>query len=184
MSLRDTEIKYGSISKFFHWTIALLVLLQAYLALWTIYMLPEGSPTAALYIGILHKPIGVITLDFTILAVFWRMANPKPAFTPNMNRMEKDAAKTVHHSLYLLIILMGGSGVLMTSFAGRTIEFWGYYTLYPLFPKNDLLSETFYTVHVTCAYLIYAFLAIHIMAVIKHQFINRDSILRRMLPFS
>lgn len=59
MSLKDSEYSYGPVTKFLHWSIALLIVFQVFIVYYKRYVLSEGSELGKFFIGGLHKPIGV-----------------------------------------------------------------------------------------------------------------------------
>ncbi len=49
-----------------------------------------------------------------------------------------------------------------------------------LFARNDAIAQAFYAVHLTVSWILVAAIAVHVAAAIKHQFIDRDRLIRRM----
>lgn len=182
MQLWNTQNHYGSISKFLHWTIALLVLIQLATVFWVQFVLPEKSPQAGFFIGDIHKPVGVLVLVLAILAIAWRMMNIKPAFPSTMPRWEKVTAQLVHRLLYLGIILMPISGLIMTEAAGRPPNLFGLYQIPMFMTENKSLASLFFEIHSVIGFCLIALVVLHTLAALKHHFIDKDSVLKRMLP--
>ncbi len=182
MSLKNSTNKYGSISKLLHWTIALLFIVQFYLVYWTEYVLPKKSPLAEFYIDGLHKPIGITILCLAIFAVLWRLYNVKPKFPPLMREWEKGAAHSVHLLLYLTMFVMPITGFMMSVAAGYPPNYFGLYQFPMFIEKNKALSNALFEVHEITSYIIIALVLVHTLAALKHHFIDRDSVLKRMLP--
>ncbi len=181
MLIKNTETKYGIISKLLHWSIAILFLVQYILIFWVKYILPEHSPTGKFLISGLHEPIGMTILVLGILAIIWRLCNIKPLFLFSMPEWEKTAATIVHILLYVTIIVMPLSGLLMSIAAGYPPSYFGLFTVPAFLPVNKALSTILYDVHATTAIIIVVLVVIHILAALKHHFINRDHVLKRML---
>lgn len=182
MDIKNTSDRYGIISKFFHWIIALLVFAQFYLILWERYVLPEKSLLANIYISGFHKPIGILILILVILTLLWKMFNPRPGYLPNMPNWEKITARATHALLYILLIIMAMSGFIMSSAAGKPPNLFGLYQFPMLIEQNKILSDFFFKVHAISGYCLVALITLHILAALKHHFIDRDNILKRMLP--
>jgi cytochrome b561 len=53
----------------------------------------------------------------------------------------------------------------------------------PIAP-NKALGEIMQTTHTTLAVTLAAVVALHILAALKHHFVLKDSVLKRMLPFT
>lgn len=182
MQLKNTTSQYGSISKLLHWIIALLVIVQFCLAYWTIYELPEGSPMAGLLIGKLHIPFGMIVLLLAITAIAWRLSTLKPSFLASMPTWERMAARVTHFLLYCALIIMPISGVMMTTAGGRPPHFYGLFQIPAFMAENKEIAELFYQIHQKSGYGLLALVAIHVLAALKHHFIDKDVILKRMMP--
>ncbi|KTC84848.1 cytochrome b [Legionella brunensis] len=73
------------------------------------------------------------------------------------------------------------TGWLITSAAGLSASFFGLFTLPSLIIPNEELRAIFEEIHEWLAYGLIALLALHTAAALKHHFINRDDILRRMI---
>lgn len=145
-----------------------------------IYVLPEKSPLIAFYIGKMHKPLGMLTLIIAILAIFWKLVNTHPAFPPAMAKWEIGAARLTHSLLYLCLIIMPVSGLVMSVAGGRPPNFFGYYQVPMFIEKNDAVSNFFFSMHQFTGFLLMGLIALHVLAALKHRFINRDQVLQRM----
>ena len=184
MQFRDTATRYGIIGKFLHWSIALLVFLQIYLVYWTEWMLPQKSPIANFYINGLHKPIGMVVLGLAIMAILWRISGTRPTFPKLMHSWEKFAAHLVHGLLYLCLIVMPLSGLIMSTAAGYPPNFFGWYQIPMFIPHNKEIASYFFNIHSISGFTLMILVGLHIVAALKHHFINRDGILKRMLPWN
>ena len=82
-----------------------------------------------------------------------------------------------------MMFLMPLSGYVSSTLKGHPTKILG--TPLPmLFEKNKELAGAVFNVHVIASYLCALFILMHIGAALKHHFINKDNILKRMLPFS
>lgn len=181
MHIMNTTKKFGIITKFLHWSIAGLVFLQFALAYWVIYVLPEKSPLAGFLIGSLHKPLGILLLILALLAIIWKLINTRPIFPINMLAWEKTLAKLVHGLLYLCLIIMPISGIIMSITGGRPPNFFGLFQFPMLMAENKELSNFFFIIHQFTSFFLLGLICLHILAALKHHFINKDEVLKRML---
>jgi len=179
--MRDTKLKFGAITKLFHWAIALLVLIAICLVYYTKWVLPPHSPTGGYLINNLHKPIGMTILGLAILYLIWRFSNTRPSFPSSMQPWEKIAAKLVHYLLFLSIILMPISGFIMSVAAGYPPNYFDLYQVPQFIQKNEAMAKFFFETHGIVGNITIALVAIHLLAALKHHFINRDDVLTRML---
>lgn len=183
MQLKNTDVRFGSIAQLLHWIVAILVLIQYYLVYWTQWVLPQKSPVAAFYINGLHKPIGIVLLLLTFLALFWKTFNLHPIFPPTMANWERFTAHLTHLLLALSVLVMAVSGLVMSTAAGYPPNFFGLYQLPAFIVPDKAISHFFFNIHVATSYLLMGLVGLHTLAAIKHHFIDKDTILRRMLPF-
>jgi len=132
----------------------------------------------------LHVSVGVTILFLTILRLLWRLANPPPAYPAGMAWWEKLAAKITHLLFYVLLTALPLSGwlaipeFLEDEHMGRDVSIFGLFPL-PIAPNIDLSMDD---VHEFASNVTIALLLMHVLAALKHHFVNRDDVLRRILP--
>jgi cytochrome b561 len=121
----------------------------------------------------------VLALFF--LRMIWRFINITPllSFLP---KWEFIAARLTHWTFYLLIFALPMSGWLMSSASGLPVSFFGLFVLPDLVSPNESLRHFFQLIHEWLGYAIIALICLHVAAALKHHFINKDDIMRRMLP--
>jgi len=180
MNYRNTPEQYGLVAKCFHSLIATLVLVQCGMIGLKKWFLPQGSPLAKSIIGVWHKPIGLISLVIAALTLIWYLHNPRPKWPATMQAWEKKLATVVHRCLLLSVLLMSIWGLLMSVAAGYAPSFFGLFTL-PLFmAKDEKLAHLMSDFHSWTSCCILFFLALHLLAVVKHVFIDKDNVLKRI----
>ncbi len=170
--------KYSGPAIFFHWAIAILLPVMAGLG-W--YMMSiEEQPGSAWYFD-LHKSLGLTVALLVVLRLGWRMIRPPARLPETLVRWQTTAAKFTHFALYVLLVLMPLTGYLGASFGGDGVAFFGLPT--PAWAaKNDTLKEQLFTVHSIIAWVLVAFVAVHVLAALKHLLVDRDRVFQRMLP--
>lgn len=181
MPIKNTHYTFGAISKLLHWSLVILIIIQYAAVVWTNYVLPENSPEAAFYIGKIHKPFGMLTLAIAILAIFWQFLNIHPTFPSMMATWEKRTARLVHTLLYLCLLLLPISGLIFSVAAGKPPNFFGLYQVPQFMEQNKMISQLFFDVHAVTGIFLVALIALHTLAALKHHFINRDPVLKRMM---
>ena len=185
---RQTRSTYSSVAITLHWLIALAMLTNIGLA-WYFGTLPRAAQVGPVQ---LHKSIGITVLLLTLLRIGWRLVNTPPPLPETMRPWEKWAARINHAVFYLLMLAMPLSGWAMVSASPLikvhpTMLYWTIpWPTYPLLPTDpDQLHDArkfFGTTHERLAWLAYATIALHVGAALKHQFIDRDDVLARMIP--
>ena len=176
MRIKNTYSRYGFVTIGFHWMMAVLIIGMLSLGLYMI-SLPKGPYKFFLYGW--HKQIGAVILILSLVRLFWRVINITPTLA--LPLWEKFTALAVHWGFYGLMIAMPLSGWLMTNASGRSVSFFKLFDLPILMSKNDFLNDLFGNIHEYLAYLFIAAIILHTIAALKHHYVDKDDILKRML---
>jgi cytochrome b561 len=128
-----------------------------------------------------HKSVGITILALALLRLAWRWFE-RPPTPPPMPRWQAIAARLNHGALYLLLFALPVSGWLMSSAAARPVSWFGLVQLPDFIAPDPGLKEVFEEVHEVLVSLLLALVILHVAAALKHQFIDRDGLLLRMLP--
>lgn len=177
MAIKNTESRYGLVAITFHWFMAVLIIL---LVAFGLYMTRIPVSLAKLKLYGWHKEWGLLVLALVMLRLVWRIGNQTPLLT-GLAGWEKLAAYSVHWAFYGFMFALPVTGWLLTSAAGLPPSFFGIWVLPSLVAPNPHLQTVFTEIHKYLSYgLILAFCA-HVGAALKHHFINKDDILRRIL---
>ncbi len=181
MSMKNTQTHYGWMSRLLHWTIALLVATQFGLIYIKRYILEKGSEQASFYMNGLHKPLGLVLLVLVLFAMFWQSINLHPQLPASMSKLERILARIMHKALLIGTLCMSISGLIMTTAAGYPPNFFGLYQLPNFIEQNKALSESCFWIHGTLSNLLMCLVILHMLAALKHHFIDKDDVLKRML---
>ena len=177
--LTNTHQQYGSVSQFFHWVIFLLVSLMIICG-FVMEKLPE-SWQAMVYL--VHKSTGLLILGLMLLRLLWRWINKTPTLPNTMPTIQKMGARIIHALLYVILFVISLSGWIMSTAAGRIPTFYGLITVpFPGVALNKHLAENAANAHEAFISIFLFLLMLHVLASIKHHFIDHDDILQRMLP--
>lgn len=181
MALRNTTRRWGVIAQTFHWLIVALLIVQVTLAEMA-DDLPNGMRKLTLLAR--HKSVGITILMLVILRLSWRGLNPHPPLPDNLKPYERKLAHFSHAALYTLLFAIPLSGWTMSSARGFPVSWFGFFQLPDLVPKSRPLYEALVTTHVTLVCVLAAVVALHVAGALKHHFVHKDDVLKRMLPFT
>ena len=180
--------RYSTVAIILHWMIALGILAQIVMGLAMTHLSIPIGLKFQLYQ--LHKSIGITVLLAVFLRLAWRLANRPPALPTAMPPLERLAAEATHWLLYALMFaipLTGWAEVTVSPYHIPTVLFrlvpWPNFPGLAGFAGNKLADSIATFVHTRLAFLIIALLGLHAAAALRHHFLLRDGILRRMLPF-
>ncbi len=177
--MSQAQAGYSAPAKWAHWLIALLIAGAFTLGFVMVDM--KMSPDKLKFFAY-HKWLGVTVFLLALLRLGWRLYRPPPALPATMRRWERQAAEITHRLLYLLMFAMPLSGWLMSSAKGFQTVYLKLIPIPDLLDKNAALGAALEAVHEALAWLLLAALALHVAAALKHHFVERDDVLRRMLP--
>ena len=179
MPIRNTATRYGSVAQTLHWLVVVLLVIQVTLA-----KIAEHLPLGPDKIGTLarHKSVGITILTLAILRLGWRLYDPPPP-QPPMPRWQARAAGFSHATLYALLFAMPLTGWMMSSASNYPVSWFGLVQLPDLVAPDHSLKELLKDVHETLATILIGLASLHLLAALKHQFLNRDGLLSRMLPW-
>jgi cytochrome b561 len=172
--------RYTTAAIVLHWLIALLIVGAFALGL-VMTDIPGISPTKLRYYA-WHKWAGVTVLLLACARLLWRLKNRPPAFPAAMPPWQRSTAHALHHLLYVFMFGVPLSGYFYTLAAGYPVVWFGLVQLPVLIPKNKPLADTLAPVHYWLNMAMAALVVLHVLAALKHQFVDRDDTLRRMLP--
>ncbi len=133
-----------------------------------------------------HKWAGVTILALSALRLLWRLTHRPPALPAAvqsaMPRWQQIAHHGTHHLMYLLFFAVPLIGWAYSSAAGFPIVFLGLVQLPDFIAVNKELAEVIKPWHEISAYALATLVVLHVAAALKHQWVDRDGLLSRMLP--
>lgn len=176
MLFKNSDSHFGMVAIILHWVMAVLLIGLLALGLYMV-RLPINLEKLKLYGW--HKEYGFLALFLVIVRLLWRLTNKTPILS--LPLLEKIAARTVHWTFYGLMIAIPITGWLITSAAGLPASFFGLFILPNLIAPDTNLLKLFKETHEWLGYGLIATICLHAAAALKHHFINKDDILRRML---
>ena len=168
--------RYDRIAIFFHWSLAVLVPWLIGLG-W--YMLSiEERPDSAWY-SALHVSLGLTVAALMALRIIWRTEHRPPPLPASMAIWQVTAARLSHLLMYILLVMMPITGYLGASFSGDAIAYFGV-PLPAWTARNATLKELLFGAHSIIAWVLVAGICLHVLGVLKHVFVDKDTLLRRM----
>jgi cytochrome b561 len=179
MALTNTTTRYGLVPQLLHWLVVLLLIAQFLLA-----EAAEDAPEGAAQLATLawHKSVGITILLLAFARVAWRLFD-RPPPSPPQPRWQEAAATSVHWALYALLFALPLTGWMTSSSEGHPVSWFGLIQLPDLVMPSESLEETLHEVHEALATGLLVLAGIHVLAALKHQFVDRDGLMSRMLPW-
>lgn len=161
----------------FHWLTGLTFI--AVLAI-GLYMSDLPNGTDKWEIMARHKSIGTILFVIAIIRLVYRFKEGSIKSISESSRIQSILASVIHHLLLLATILMPVSGLSMSIGGGRGVDVFGI-SIVAAGEKVEWLSSMGHIIHVNAVNVIIVALFLHIAGALKHQVIDKDGTLSRML---
>lgn len=176
MNFRDTSDGYGIVSRLFHWLMAAAIFAMFGLGLWMVrldYYSPYYNAAPEF-----HRSFGMLLLFALLVRWLWRATNPKPV-SHDLTPLEQKASYAVHWGFYILLLALMVSGYLISTLDGRPVDVFGWFSV-PSILQMRGLEDRAGDVHRIVAYAVIVLAVIHTAAALKHHFVDKSSILKRM----
>lgn len=179
MPLRNTTQRWGTGAQLLHWLILALIIAQIALAR-TADALPLGQGKLAMLAR--HKSLGITILALALLRLLWRAVNPTPELPASSRPWERAFARLTHAGLYILLFAVPLSGWMMSSARNFPVSWFGLVQLPDLVQPGKATFELMQSAHQLLMGALLAFIVLHVLAALKHHFMLKNDVLRRMLP--
>lgn len=161
-----------------HWIIAIAIIAMLCIGFYMVG-LPRGLPFKSDLINF-HKSLGITVFLLVLLRILARLAYRRPPLPP-MRTWQRAAASITQALLYVGMVAMPLTGYLGSSFNKFGTKFWG--IALPQWGWDDkFMRQIFFGIHEYLAWIMAALVIVHFLGAMKHQLIDRDGLLRRMLP--
>ncbi|MBB3994708.1 cytochrome b561/polyisoprenoid-binding protein YceI [Sulfitobacter undariae] len=184
MARSNTNTTYGSVTRCFHWLTALLILTLIPVGIMAADMPFDTSEqlTRKAWLFSLHKTLGIGVFLVALLRILWAMTQTKPAPLHPKRKLETLAAETVHWLLYSSLVLVPLSGwVHHAATTGFAPIWWPLGQDLPMVPKSETVAAFAGGVHWVFGKVMIISLILHIAGALKHQVVDKDATLRRMI---
>jgi len=176
MAAQDRPDRYSSVAIWFHWTIALLIILNL-----AVGLLHDSIPALRSWMGA-HKALGLAILALTVARIAWRLAHRPPPLPLRTPMWERVLAHGSHTLLYVLMLALPVTGWLMVS-GGKPggIDWFGLFAV-PNLPVSKATGHFGHEAHELLGWVMLALVVLHIAAALRHHLLLRDPVLTRIAP--
>lgn len=177
------QARYSLLAIALHWVLAIAITGLFALGVY-MHELPFSPWRLKLYNW--HKWVGISLLVLSVLRLVWRLIQRPPplpeAIAQAMPRWQTRAHHATHHLMYGLFFAVPLFGWAYSSAAGFPIVWFGLWPLPDLLPADKALAELIKPLHQWSALALMGLALLHVAAALKHQWVDRDGLLQRMLP--
>ncbi|MFT4585891.1 MAG: cytochrome b561 [Gammaproteobacteria bacterium] len=179
MNFKNTSARFGLVTKLLHWLIALMMLALVWLGWYMVDLTyyDKWYNQALSY----HKAAGLVVLGLAAFWLGWRMLSPSPQARESSPIWVRRSATIMHGILVLLMLVIPLTGYVISTSAGKSVSVFDWFNIPALFEISTQLRDAAIAAHYYLAYGLCILVAGHVGAACKHQFVNRDGTLTRML---
>ncbi len=181
--------KYTGVAIALHWIIAVGIIVNAALP----WIWEAVSDDAVRPLIDAHKSIGVTVLGLAVMRLLWRLTHRPPALPASYKPWEVTASHAAHWALYAIIFAMPLTGWIMDSAwkdaATHPMHWFGLFEWPRIAPVMALdeatkksVHDSFGAAHSLLGWVLYGLFALHVGAALKHQWMDGEAELQRMLP--
>lgn len=171
--------KYGNTAIMFHWLLAVLII-----GTWWFGTYMQDLPFSPMRIKQFnwHKWAGITILGLSALRLLWRLLHAAPSLPKHMPSWQQKLSHATHIALYVLFFATPLAGWAYSSAAGFQVVLYGVMPLPDWVPVSKELADTFKGIHKLCSLTLATLVVLHVLAAVKHQWVDRDGLLGRMMP--
>ncbi len=179
MQITNTQNNYGLVTILLHWVMALIII-GLFVIGKIMHDMDYYDPNYHVFPW-WHKSFGLLIAFLFIFRLIWKWKNPKVSHIKPNKPIELKLAKIAHALLYLLILICCISGMMISTAEGAGIEFFGWFDIPALVANGEPQAELAGEIHETSTLALIILASLHMLAALKHHFINKNNTLKRML---
>ncbi len=164
-----------------HWVTALIIA-----GAFPVGLLMGDMPISPLRIKVFvwHKWAGITVLLLSSLRLMWRATHAAPDAPAGMAVWQHRVSQVVQWLTYGLLFIVPLTGWMYSSAAGYGVIYLNLVKLPDLVSRNKELADQLKALHETLNWVLFSLVALHVAAALKHHFIDKDTVLLRMLRSS
>ena len=185
MPLMNAPTRYGTVSRFLHWTVFLLIVYQ-FIGANIMTRLGRNATVLGLnqdFFYNWHKSLGLVVLLVALARVIWRRTTPLPNWADALTPVERAITSRLETLLYALMFLLPVTGFLFVMAGGYGVKLFGAYDLPNPIGKHETLAWWAQLCHLLLTYSAVVVISWHVGLGLKKHIYDRARFFHRMLPF-
>lgn len=179
MSLRDTPLHYGTVSRALHWSIAVLMLWQ-FGGMLSKLALGRDHALTELLAGN-HGQVGTVLFVLIVIRLIWAFGNRNQRPAPQPGLMGY-AARLGHFAMYVIMLLVPVAALVRAWGGERAFAPFGF-EIFPARADSEVITaatEFGNNLHGEFAWILGILILGHVVMALFHHFVLRDGLLRRI----
>jgi cytochrome b561 len=183
------KTRYDGVAMLIHWLTAVLMIYMVFFGEDLMksgeHLAKAGDTANATFEPSIHVTLGVSIFVLTLLRILWRLTHTAPDYPASMKRYEVVGSKALHGIFYLLLLAIPLTGWLTFGGFSEEVPVMAQAQVFGLFamPQPPFTGDVFKEMHELGSNAAMVLIGLHVLAALKHQFIDKDSIFGRILPW-
>lgn len=177
IKIGNSRYSFGWVSIVLHWSMAILIIALFSLGLWMVQL--DYYSNWYHQAPFIHKSVGIIVVLSMVLRLLWNQSQPRPQVRGNV--LMGIIAHTAHLTMYLLVVLLGISGYLISTAESQSISVFNWFEIPAVFKPFDYQADIAGNIHEFLAFSLIGLVVLHFLGALKHHFYDGDDTLKRML---
>ncbi len=179
--MKNSSQYYTRTAQMLHWLMAII-----FIAAWIIgfysgnFLSYDVDGSFKGTVITLHKNIATVIIFLVVVRIFWRYTHPTPELPNTMSPTMKRLAHFGHLALYFMLLALPITGCLFSWSAGHPAPVLYLFNLPTLISENPEITAIVKPLHIYISWAAGILLAGHILAALKHHFIDKDTVLVSM----
>ena len=179
MKLHSTNNQFGLIAILLHWIMAIVIIGLFILGK---YMIDLDYYDSYYHIAPWwHKSLGLTLLFLLIVRLLWKLYSPKVLPISSHTGLEVKLATSMKFLLYIFMFTCCISGYLISTAEDAGISFFDWFDVPALISLGEAQSKLAGDIHEYSTTILIVLAGLHLMAALKHHFINKDKTLIKIL---
>jgi len=171
---------YTRTAQILHWVMAIIFITAWVIGFYSGNFLSYDTSTIKGDVITLHKNIATTIIFLVIIRILWRYTHPAPKLPDTMSPTMKTLAHIGHLLLYVILVALPITGCLFSWSADHPAPVLYLFDIPRLVQKNDELLAIVKPLHIYISWFAGLLIVGHILAALKHHFIDKDNILNSM----
>ncbi len=168
--------RYHFVLVILHWLLAAMIIMGLIMGGNVLSVTPNTAPEKIFFLR-MHMSAGMLILGFMLIRLIVRFFTDKPPHADIGNALLNKLGRATHYLLYLVVILLAGSGLATANLAGLPdIVFGG--SGAPLPVSFDEYPPRI--AHGILSFVLILLIIGHVTAFVYHQFIRKDKLFSRI----
>jgi cytochrome b561 len=178
--MTTNHTRFTAPQRLLHWLMAICILSMLFIGVGMV----STITTKYLTLVQIHKPLGIAILVLVLIRLTLRLIYGAPALPADLPEPIKLAAISSQYIFYLLMIGMPLIGWGMLSAAAYPVVLFGSVHLPSILPVSPSLHTLLWRAHHYLAFAFFAFILMHVAAILFHKLVRNDGVFETMAPVS